>query len=86
MFRYLVGNPCTEIEGYRHFVIASLPQLQTLDGKDIEKSEKIIAMQEYGSIRERLIAKSMESLSCSPTQKQDDDKKELESSVSNQDM
>ena len=24
---YLVGNPCTEKEGYRSFVIATLPQL-----------------------------------------------------------
>ncbi|KAL0201319.1 hypothetical protein M9458_004506, partial [Cirrhinus mrigala] len=25
---YLVGNPCTEFHGYRHYVVAHLPQLQ----------------------------------------------------------
>lgn len=25
---FLVGNPCTEFEGYRQFVVAALPQLQ----------------------------------------------------------
>ena len=25
---FLVGNPCTEFEGYRQYVVASLPQLQ----------------------------------------------------------
>lgn len=25
---FLVGNPCTEFEGYRQFVVASLPQLK----------------------------------------------------------
>ena len=58
--RYLVGNPCTEIEGYRHFVIATLPQLETLDGKDIEKSERIAALQEYKAIRERLVGAAVE--------------------------
>lgn len=26
--RYLTGNPCTEYEGYKEFVIAALPQLK----------------------------------------------------------
>lgn len=25
---YLVGNPCTEFQGYRQYVLACLPQLQ----------------------------------------------------------
>lgn len=25
---FLVGNPCTEFEGYRQYVVASLPQLK----------------------------------------------------------
>lgn len=28
MCRYLTGNPCTEFDGYREFVLATLPQLQ----------------------------------------------------------
>lgn len=26
--RYLTGNPCTEFEGYRDYVISTLPQLK----------------------------------------------------------
>lgn len=43
--RYLTGNPCTEYEGYRDYVIATLDHLKWLDGKEIEKSERIIAKQ-----------------------------------------
>lgn len=30
---YLLGNPCTDFEGYRPYVIAKLPGLQQLDGE-----------------------------------------------------
>ena len=40
-----MGNPCTEYEGYREYVIATLDNLQWLDGKEIEKSERILAKQ-----------------------------------------
>ncbi|XP_022789407.1 protein tilB homolog [Stylophora pistillata] len=43
---YLTGNPCTEYEGYREYVIATLDNLKWLDGKEIEKSERILAKQE----------------------------------------
>jgi len=43
--RFLTGNPCTDYDGYREFVIATLQQLQWLDGKEISKSERIVAMQ-----------------------------------------
>lgn len=43
--RYLTGNPCTEYEGYRDYVIATLDNLKWLDGKEIEKSERILAKQ-----------------------------------------
>ncbi|GFS87479.1 protein tilB homolog [Nephila pilipes] len=42
---FLTGNPCTEFEGYRDFVIATLPQLMILDGDRIKKSERIMALQ-----------------------------------------
>lgn len=47
---YLVGNPCTQIEGYRHIVIATLPQLQSLDGKQISRSERLKAHQLYSRL------------------------------------
>ncbi|XP_026757162.2 protein tilB [Galleria mellonella] len=42
---YLVGNPCTDYDNYRDFVIGTLPQLESLDGKDIERSDRIKALQ-----------------------------------------
>ena len=42
---YLTGNPCTDYEGYREFVVASLPHLRWLDGKEVSKSERILAVQ-----------------------------------------
>ncbi|XP_072018115.1 dynein axonemal assembly factor 11-like [Amphiura filiformis] len=47
---FLTGNPCTQYEGYRDYVIATLTQLKYLDGKEIEKSERIKARQNLDSI------------------------------------
>ncbi|GBM74859.1 Protein tilB [Araneus ventricosus] len=52
---YLTGNPCTEFEGYREFVIATLPQLLILDGEKIKKSERIVALQKYNRIRSEIL-------------------------------
>ncbi|XP_023289397.1 protein tilB homolog, partial [Orussus abietinus] len=43
----LTGNPCTDYDGYREFVIATLPQLKELDMQPIERSERIKALQKY---------------------------------------
>ncbi|XP_048867633.1 dynein axonemal assembly factor 11 isoform X2 [Brienomyrus brachyistius] len=48
---FLVGNPCTEFEGYRQFVVASLPQLKWLDGQEIPRSERIRAAQGLEAVR-----------------------------------
>ena len=40
----------SQYEGYRDFVVASLPQLKQLDGIQIENSERIIAIQVCNSI------------------------------------
>ncbi|KAJ3290494.1 Protein tilB [Borealophlyctis nickersoniae] len=52
---FLVGNPCAQKDGYRDFVITALPQLKMLDGREIEKSERILAAQVYPEIRERYL-------------------------------
>lgn len=52
---YLTGNPCTEYEGYREYVVATLPQLKYLDGKIIEKSERIKSMQDVGVLKGYII-------------------------------
>jgi len=48
---YLTGNPCTDYLGYRDFVIATLPHLTHLDGTEINKSERIEAIQKLESIK-----------------------------------
>lgn len=51
---YLTGNPCTEYQGYRAFVVATLPQLVVLDGKEIAKSERISAIQQLDGVRNHI--------------------------------
>ncbi|KAK6195350.1 hypothetical protein SNE40_000800 [Patella caerulea] len=57
---FLTGNPCTEYEGYKEYVLGTLPQLQYLDGREIEKSERIKACQEYSLIRTRIVQQQLE--------------------------
>ncbi|KAK9502477.1 hypothetical protein O3M35_011251 [Rhynocoris fuscipes] len=59
---YLSGNPCTDYEGYRDYVIATLPQLKTLDGEDILVSERIKAVQRYGELVPDIIRQQKEYL------------------------
>ncbi|NXT46640.1 TILB protein, partial [Pluvianellus socialis] len=52
---FLVGNPCTEFEGYRPYVVAILPQLEKcLDSKEIERSERIQALQNYPEVKQKI--------------------------------
>ncbi|XP_071836051.1 dynein axonemal assembly factor 11-like [Apostichopus japonicus] len=52
---FLTGNPCTEYEGFRKYVIATLPGLKRLDGAEIDKSERIKALQELHEIKPQII-------------------------------
>ncbi|XP_077657214.1 dynein axonemal assembly factor 11 isoform X3 [Urocitellus parryii] len=49
-----MGNPCTDFDGYREFVVATLPQLKWLDGKEIECSERIQALQNYPVVEQQV--------------------------------
>ncbi|XP_033058668.1 protein tilB homolog isoform X4 [Trachypithecus francoisi] len=51
---FLMGNPCASFDHYREFVVATLPQLKWLDGKEIEPSERIKALQEYSVIEPQI--------------------------------
>ncbi|KAM6411331.1 dynein axonemal assembly factor 11 isoform 2-T2 [Pluvialis apricaria] len=51
---FLVGNPCTEFEGYRQYVVATLPQLKCLDSKEIERSDRIQALQNYAEVKQKI--------------------------------
>lgn len=46
---YLMGNPAAEWPGMRAYIVALLPQLRALDGKDVVRAERITARQ---SLRE----------------------------------
>ncbi|XP_011554633.3 protein tilB [Plutella xylostella] len=52
---YLTGNPCVDYDNYRHFVVGTLPQLTSLDGHDIERSERIQALQNLPHIRSDIL-------------------------------
>ncbi|KOB66016.1 Leucine-rich repeat-containing protein 6 [Operophtera brumata] len=52
---YLTGNPCTDYENYRDFTIGTLPQLSNLDGLDIERSDRIKALQNLKIIRSDIL-------------------------------
>ncbi|KAI4504234.1 hypothetical protein M0802_000705 [Mischocyttarus mexicanus] len=47
----LTGNPCTDYEGYREYVISTLPQLKELDMIEILRSERIKALQVYARVK-----------------------------------
>jgi protein TilB len=49
---HLTGNACTHVAGYRHFVVQALPQLKTLDGEEVVRSEQIIARQDASETKE----------------------------------
>lgn len=57
---YLLGNPCAEFEGYRLFVIGTLPQLKKLDGNKVTATERILAGQQLQELRERLVIAAKE--------------------------
>ncbi|XP_031629421.1 protein tilB [Contarinia nasturtii] len=56
----LTGNYCANYVGYRNFVIATLPQLHSLDGIEIKRSDRIIANREYKQCRRNIIQQQIE--------------------------
>ncbi|XP_066025477.1 dynein axonemal assembly factor 11-like [Pocillopora verrucosa] len=86
---YLTGNPCTEYEGYREYVIATLDSLKWLDGKEIDKSERILAKQDYENIRNKIVSQQSDHAKKREREKQEAAKtktaeKELQSGNENQ--
>uniref|UniRef100_A0A3B5MRK2 Leucine-rich repeat-containing protein 6 n=1 Tax=Xiphophorus couchianus TaxID=32473 RepID=A0A3B5MRK2_9TELE len=70
---YLVGNPCTEFQGYRQYVVAALPQLKWLDGTEISRSERIRASQGLEQVRRRVREQEQEYLRRREEQKEEAD-------------
>ena len=57
---YLTGNPCTDYQGYRDVVIAVIPQITSLDGTEVTKSERILATQKLDSLRSEIVTQQVE--------------------------
>jgi protein TilB len=52
---YMMGNPCqVDWPGFESYVIAKLPQIDTLDGKEITRSMRIIATQKLPHLESEL--------------------------------
>lgn len=51
----LTGNPCTDYEAYRDYVIVTLPQLENLDGIEIRRSDKILANKNFAEKRAKIV-------------------------------
>ncbi|XP_041848393.1 protein tilB homolog isoform X2 [Melanotaenia boesemani] len=73
---FLVGNPCTQFEGYRQFVVASLPQLRWLDGTEISRSERIQASQGLEEVRRQVWEQEREYLKRRAVEKEEAQRKE----------
>lgn len=55
MFRYLTGNPCTDYDGYREYVIGILPQIDVLDGIDVTSHDKLVAKQQLSNVVHKIM-------------------------------
>lgn len=54
---FLMGNPAAEQwGGYRPFVVAALPQLAALDGREVTRTERLLAAQRLPALRAELRA------------------------------
>ncbi|XP_037047615.1 protein tilB isoform X1 [Bradysia coprophila] len=51
----LTGNPCTDFDGYRDYVIVVLPQLESLDGIVIKRSDRILASNNFAGKRAKIV-------------------------------
>uniref|UniRef100_A0A2S2R7M5 Protein TILB n=1 Tax=Sipha flava TaxID=143950 RepID=A0A2S2R7M5_9HEMI len=52
---FLTGNPCTDYDGYREFVIGTLPQINVLDGVEVTHRDKLVAKQQLSTVKRKII-------------------------------
>ncbi|XP_063706094.1 protein tilB [Culicoides brevitarsis] len=57
---HLTGNPCTDFPEYRDYVIATLEQLETLDGTAISRTDRIKAKKDFAEKRKKIIQRQAE--------------------------
>lgn len=60
---YLLNNPISELENYKYFVIAKIPQLKTLDFEKIKQKDRLKAKELFGESTNLDINKYLNSLS-----------------------
>lgn len=53
---HLIGNPCDKFEGYKDFVIGTLPQLEWFDGEEITPTDRIRAKRNYNVNMNKIMA------------------------------
>lgn len=56
----LTGNPCTDFDAYRDYVVGVLPQLLTLDGTAITRSDQILATRNMTVNRRKIVQLEIE--------------------------
>lgn len=56
----LRGNPCTDYPEYREFVLATLPQLHSLDGQELTRTEKLLALRKLQRNRKNVVQRQTE--------------------------
>lgn len=56
----LTGNYCCNYDGYRNYVLATLPQLKCLDGIQITHGDRIVANQAYKQCHQKIIHQQIE--------------------------
>lgn len=52
---HLIGNPCDKFDGYREFVIATLPQLTTFDGVEVKPSDRNTSKRQLTILTQKMI-------------------------------
>ena len=50
----MTGNPCTQWDGFKEYLIARVGQLKRLDGEEITKSQRLEARQKLKMWSEKL--------------------------------
>ena len=59
---YMVGNPCTDWEHWKDYVVAKLPHLGRLEGEDVTKSWRMRALQDLPELEKKLMIASRQNI------------------------
>ena len=51
---HLIGNPCDKFEGYRSYIIGTLPTLNNIDGTEVTPTERVNAARQYEELEKKI--------------------------------